>query len=59
MSETLEARIYDRLTVDWLTPSQKHVWEKAHEFDGPPHRVINIYGVEGTGKTSLRRFWSN
>jgi hypothetical protein len=55
MSETLEARIYDRLTVDWLTPSQKHVWEKAQQFDGPPHRVINIYGVEGTGKTFLGR----
>ncbi len=53
MKDTLEARIYDRLTVDWLTPSQKHVWEAMQHFDGAPHRVINIYGAEGTGKTFI------
>lgn len=53
MSETLEARIFDRLTVDWLTPSQKQVWKEIHQFDGPPNRVINVYGAEGTGKTLL------
>ncbi len=53
MSDTLEARIRDRLDIEWLTPSQKAVWEAVQRFDGPPHRVINIYGAEGTGKTFL------
>ena len=53
MSSTLEARIRDRLDVKWLTPSQKTVWEAVQRFDGPPHRVINIYGAEGTGKTFI------
>ena len=50
---TLEARIRDRLDVKWLTPSQKAVWEAMQRFGGPPHRVINIYGLEGTGKTFI------
>ncbi len=53
MSDTLEARIRDRLDIKWLTPSQEAVWEAVQRFDGPPHRVINIYGAEGTGKTFL------
>ena len=53
MSDTLEACIRDRLDIEWLTPSQKAVWEAVQRFDGPPHRVINIYGAEGTGKTFL------
>lgn len=53
MNHALEARIYDRLSVDWLTPSQKNVWEALQRFDGPPHRVINVYGAEGSGKTFL------
>lgn len=53
---TLEARIRDRLDVKWLTPSQKTVWEAIQRFDGPPHRVINIYGTEGTGKTFIGWF---
>lgn len=53
--ESITARIHDRATIDWLTPSQKAVWNFVNEFDGPPHRVINIYGFEGTGKTFLGR----
>jgi len=53
MSESLTARIRDRLGVAWLTPSQKQVWENVQRFDGPLHRVINIYGAAGTGKTFL------
>jgi hypothetical protein len=49
--EVLGARIRDRLSLDWLTPSQLVVWEALHRFDGPPHRVISVYGAEGTGKT--------
>jgi hypothetical protein len=56
MSNTLEARIRDRLDVKWLTPSQKSVWEAIQRFDGPPHRVINIYGAEGTGKSFMGWF---
>lgn len=51
--EILTARIRDRLSAEWLTPSQKIVWERIRQFDGPPHRVINIYGAEGSGKSFL------
>jgi len=51
--ESISARIRDRASIDWMTPSQKAVWNFVNEFDGPPHRVINIYGFEGTGKTFL------
>lgn len=51
--DAINARIRDRATIDWLTPSQKAVWDSIQEFDGAPHRVINIYGNEGTGKTFL------
>ena len=53
MNDSLTARIRDHLKVDWLTPSQKHVWEQIQRFDGPLHRVINVYGAAGTGKTFL------
>lgn len=53
MSNNLDTRIRDWLDVTWLTPSQRTVWEAMQRFDGPPHRVINIYGAEGTGKTFL------
>ena len=53
MTTVLEERIRDRLSPDWLTPSQKAVWEAIHRFDGLPHRVINVDGIEGTGKTFL------
>jgi len=53
MNESLTARIRDRLGVNWLTPSQKKVWEQVQRFDGPLHRVINVYGFAGTGKTFL------
>src|SRR6266699_3054384 len=56
MSNTVETRIRDRLDDRWLTPSQKAVWEAIQRFDGPPHRVINIYGTEGTGKTFMGWF---
>jgi len=56
MSSTVETRIRDRLDAKWLTPSQKAVWEAIQRFDGPPHRVINIYGTEGTGKTFVGWF---
>lgn len=51
--DAVNARIRDRATIDWLAPSQRAVWNLTKEFDGPPHRVINIHGGEGTGKTFL------
>ncbi len=50
---TLEQRIRDRLTPEWLTPSQQRVWEQLHRFHGPPHRVVNVYGPPGVGKSFL------
>jgi hypothetical protein len=51
--DTLEQRIRDRLSLEWLTPSQQCVWEQLLRFRGPPHRVINIYGPRGSGKTFI------
>jgi hypothetical protein len=48
-----QERIRDRLAQEWLTPSQRTVWEGVHRFDGPPHRIINIYGPRGSGKSFL------
>ena len=51
--QTLEQRIRDRLSTDWLTPSQRAVWERIQQFDGAPHHVINVYGARGSGKSFL------
>ena len=56
MSNSVETRIRDRLDDKWLTPSQNVLWKAIQRFDGPPHRVINIYGTEGTGKTFMGWF---
>ena len=29
------------------------VWRKLHRFSGPPHRIINVYGIHGSGKSFL------
>ena len=50
---TLNQRIRARLSPDWLTPSQRAVWEQLHLFNGPPHQVVNVYGVRGSGKSFL------
>lgn len=51
--KSLNERIRDRISLEWLTPSEKAVWEHLSRFDGPPHRVVNVYGTEGVGKTFL------
>ncbi|MDL1891182.1 hypothetical protein FBQ96_16720 [Nitrospirales bacterium NOB] len=51
--DSLNARIRDHLSLDWLTPSEQAIWDQIHLFEGPPHRIINIYGVPGSGKTFL------
>jgi hypothetical protein len=50
---TLQQRIRDRLSPEWLTPSERQVWEQLHIFHGPPHRVVNVYGPPGSGKSFL------
>ena len=50
---SLNARIRDRISIEWLTPSENAVWNSLMRFDGPPHRVINVFGPEGAGKTFL------
>ena len=49
----LNSRIRDRIDSSWLTPSQQAMAETLRKFDAPPHRVVNIYGQEGTGKSFL------
>lgn len=49
----LRERIRDRLSPEWLTPSQRAAWDWLQRFDGPPHRIINIYGPRGSGKSFL------
>ena len=49
----LEERIRARLSPEWLTPSQQEVWEDLHRFEGPPHRIVNVYGSPGSGKSFL------
>jgi hypothetical protein len=51
--DSLNARIRDHLSVDWLTPSELAVWEALHRFEGPPHRIVNVYGPPGSGKSFL------
>ena len=53
MTTVIDARIRDRVSLEWLTPSEQWVWDEVHRFSGPPHNVINIYGAEGCGKTFL------
>lgn len=50
---SLNARIRDRIAVDWLAPSQRAVWEQLMVFDGPPHRVVNVFGAKGVGKSFI------
>jgi hypothetical protein len=51
--ETLNDRIRDHLSPEWLTPSQQAVWAELRRFDGPPHRVVNVFGPPGSGKSFL------
>lgn len=51
--DSLNARIRDHLSLDWLTPSERAIWDELHRFDGPPHRIVNVYGAPGSGKTFL------
>ena len=48
----LTNNIKENYTVDWLTPSQAQLYEKlTKKFK--VHKIINIYGSIGVGKTFL------
>ena len=46
-------RIKKNFSKEWLTPSQTQAFEELKTFLSPPHRVINIFGEMGAGKTFL------
>ena len=37
----------------WLMPSQSTVYQELFPFLGALHRVVNVYGLQGVGKTFL------
>jgi hypothetical protein len=39
--------------ASWLFPSQAAVYQELLPFLGGLHRVVNLYGLQGTGKTFL------
>lgn len=49
---TLNNRIKDIFNEDWLTDSQREVYKTVLE-KYQTHKIINIYGDSGTGKTFL------
>jgi hypothetical protein len=58
--DALNARIRDRLSPDWLTPSQAEIWDALRRFDGAPHRVIGCWSGKDTppmacGRTARTR----
>lgn len=44
-------KIKEKSSLEWLTDSQKEIFNKCKEFLIPPNKIINIFGREGTGKT--------
>ena len=46
-------QIKEKYTYDWLMPSQSAIYDMINNFIGPPHKIINVYGKEGSGKTFL------
>lgn len=53
MSRIDLARIRDRMTEAWLTPSQRSIWKELQHYSGSPHHVVNVYGPAGCGKTFI------
>lgn len=45
--------IKTKLNKDWLTVSQRKVFNQSKEFLDSHYTLINIYGKEGTGKTFI------
>lgn len=45
--------IKTKLNKDWLTVSQRKVFNQSKEFLDSHYILINIYGKEGTGKTFI------
>jgi hypothetical protein len=51
----VENRIKALSDTSWLFPSQAAVYQELLPFLGGLHRVVNLYGLQGTGKTFLGR----
>lgn len=49
----LENRIKAEATRSWCFPSQAKVYAEVTPFLGGIQRVLNVYGLQGTGKTFL------
>jgi hypothetical protein len=48
----LQNRIKTEATLEWLTPSQKAIYENVTK-GLKTHKIVNIYGAHGVGKTFL------
>jgi hypothetical protein len=55
MDSRTEAENRIKILADrsWLMPSQSTVYQEVIPFLGEFHRVINLYGLQGVGKTFL------
>ena len=49
----VENRIKALSDVSWLFPSQAAVYEALLPFLGGLHRIVNLYDLQGVGKTFL------
>jgi hypothetical protein len=49
----VENQIKELSDNSWLSPSQTEIHQKILPFLGGDHRVMNIYGLQGVGKTFL------
>jgi hypothetical protein len=50
---SITQQLKDRLIFEMLTPNQMAARIWLENMDFPPHRVINLYGPKGSGKTFL------
>ena len=49
----VENQIKLRSDMSWLMPSQSTAYEELLPFLGGLHRILNLYGLQGVGKTFL------
>jgi hypothetical protein len=49
----VDNKIKETADVSWLTPSQKESYNELNKYVNGIHKVINLYGSEGVGKTFL------
>jgi hypothetical protein len=49
----IQNQIKRKADINWLTDSQKKQYNNCVEFLNTYHKIINLYGKEGTGKTFI------